>query len=136
MVPARAAYSHSVSVGRRKPVQPRSVQVQPTPRADPHPARLPRGRRLPHHFGMTGSSSLLPVRQAYDRWSAVYDVYDNPMVSAAKDDTLAMTMVAKTFRYLDEAEVAKQKRDKAAQAKGAKGAPGAPGAAAHKDEKK
>ncbi|MEN9356818.1 MAG: hypothetical protein RL695_989 [Pseudomonadota bacterium] len=58
------------------------------------------------------------------------------VVSAAKDDTLAMTMVAKTFRYLDEAEVAKQKRDKAAQAKGAKGAPGAPGAAAHKDEKK
>lgn len=38
-------------------------------------------------------------------------------VSTVKDDTLAMTMVAKTFRYLDETEVAKQKRDKAAQSK-------------------
>ncbi len=39
-------------------------------------------------------------------------------VSAVKDDTLSMTMVAKTFRYLDDAEVAKQKREKAAQKKG------------------
>ena len=38
-------------------------------------------------------------------------------VSQVKDDTLSMTMVAKTFRYLDEAEVAKQKKEKAAQAK-------------------
>lgn len=35
-----------------------------------------------------------------------------------KDDTLAMTMVAKTFRYLDEAEVSRQKKEKAAQSKG------------------
>lgn len=38
-------------------------------------------------------------------------------VSQVKDDTLSMTMVAKTFRYLDEAEVAKQKKEKAAKAK-------------------
>ncbi len=42
-------------------------------------------------------------------------------IAVQKDDTLAMTMVAKTFRYLDETEVAKQKKDKlAAQAKGGK----------------
>lgn len=41
-------------------------------------------------------------------------------VTTLKDDTLTMTMVAKTFRYLDEAEVSKQKREKAAaQGKGA-----------------
>jgi malonyl-CoA O-methyltransferase len=27
----------------------------------------------------------MPVRQAYDRWSAVYDTYDNPMVGAATE---------------------------------------------------
>jgi len=42
-------------------------------------------------------------------------------ISMQKDDTLAMTMVAKTFRYLDEAEVSKQKKEKAA-AQGKKGA--------------
>lgn len=42
-------------------------------------------------------------------------------LSVQKDDTLAMTLVAKTFRYLDEAEVAKKKKEKlAAQAKGGK----------------
>lgn len=41
-------------------------------------------------------------------------------VGLVKDDVLSMTMVAKTFRYLDEAEVARQKKEKAAQAKGAK----------------
>lgn len=38
-------------------------------------------------------------------------------VSQTKDEALSMTMVAKTFRYLDEAEVAKQKKEKAAQNK-------------------
>ena len=33
---------------------------------------------------------------------------------------MAMTAVAKTFRYLDEEELAKVKKDKAAQAKGGK----------------
>ena len=43
-------------------------------------------------------------------------------ISTGKDGTLAMTTVAKTFRYLDEAEVSKQK--KAAQAKAAPPAKG------------
>lgn len=34
-----------------------------------------------------------------------------------KDNALSMTMVAKTFRYLDEAEISKQKREKLAQDK-------------------
>ena len=41
-------------------------------------------------------------------------------IAAGKDNQLAMTTVAKTFRYLDEDEVAKIKREKAAQTKGAK----------------
>ena len=41
-------------------------------------------------------------------------------IAAGKDNTLSMTTVAKTFRYLDEDEVARIKREKAAQAKGAK----------------
>ena len=41
-------------------------------------------------------------------------------ISSAKDNQLAMTTVAKTFRYLDEDEIARIKREKAAQAKGAK----------------
>lgn len=28
---------------------------------------------------------LVPVRQAYDRWSRLYDAYDNPMVGAATE---------------------------------------------------
>lgn len=48
-------------------------------------------------------------------------------ISVGKDGILAMTTVAKTFRYLDEAEVSKQK--KAAQAKST-------GAASAKGEKK
>ncbi len=41
-------------------------------------------------------------------------------ITTLKDETLSMTMVAKTFRYLDEAEVSKQKKEKAAtQSKGA-----------------
>jgi type IV pilus assembly protein PilO len=55
-------------------------------------------------------------------------------LGVVKDDTLAMTMVAKTFRYLDEAEVARQKREKAAQSKAAKG--GKTAATPQKDEKK
>ncbi|TRZ57882.1 MAG: pilus assembly protein PilO, partial [Rhodocyclaceae bacterium] len=43
-------------------------------------------------------------------------------ISTSKDGVLAMTTVAKTFRYLDEAEVSKQK--KAVQAKGAAPAKG------------
>lgn len=35
-------------------------------------------------------------------------------ISVLKDDTLSMTMVAKTFRYLDEEEVSKLKKEKAA----------------------
>jgi type IV pilus assembly protein PilO len=35
-------------------------------------------------------------------------------ISTVKDDTLSMTMVAKTFRYLDEEEVSKLKKEKAA----------------------
>ncbi|MBV2235773.1 MAG: type 4a pilus biogenesis protein PilO [Sterolibacterium sp.] len=38
-------------------------------------------------------------------------------VTTLKDDRLSMTMVAKTFRYLDEAEIAKQKREKQEQGK-------------------
>ena len=46
-------------------------------------------------------------------------------LSIPKDAPLSMTTVAKTFRYLDEAEVAKQKREKAAAAsKGAAPAKG------------
>ena len=41
-------------------------------------------------------------------------------ISSGKDNALAMTAVAKTFRYLDEEELAKVKKDKAAQAKGGK----------------
>ena len=41
-------------------------------------------------------------------------------ISAGKDNILTMTTVAKTFRYLDEDELAKIKRDKAAQTKGGK----------------
>ena len=41
-------------------------------------------------------------------------------IVTGKDNTLVMTAVAKTFRYLDEDELAKQKKEKAAQAKGAK----------------
>jgi type IV pilus assembly protein PilO len=41
-------------------------------------------------------------------------------IGQVKDDLLSMTMVAKTFRYLDEEEVARQKKGKAAQAKGGK----------------
>lgn len=41
-------------------------------------------------------------------------------ITAGKDNMLVMTAVAKTFRYLDEAEIAKQKQEKAARAKGAK----------------
>ena len=41
-------------------------------------------------------------------------------IAAGKDNTLSMTTVAKTFRYLDEDEVARIKREKAAQNKGAK----------------
>lgn len=37
--------------------------------------------------------------------------------AAAKDNRLVMTMVAKTFRYLDDNEVAEQKRHKAAEKK-------------------
>lgn len=50
---------------------------------------------------MTGSSSLLPVRQAYDRWSAVYDVYDNPMVSAAKDVVTGVAPMAQGRHVLE-----------------------------------
>lgn len=39
-------------------------------------------------------------------------------VTQAKDGGLAMSAVAKTFRYLDEAEVARQKKEKLAKAKG------------------
>ncbi len=39
-------------------------------------------------------------------------------VQTTKDGGLAMSAVAKTFRYLDEEEVARQKREKQAQAKG------------------
>ncbi len=39
-------------------------------------------------------------------------------ISPGKDNTLAMTAVAKTFRYLDDEELAKAKKEKAAQAKG------------------
>jgi type IV pilus assembly protein PilO len=39
-------------------------------------------------------------------------------VSSAKDGGLAMSAVAKTFRYLDEEEVARQRRDKLAKEKG------------------
>lgn len=39
-------------------------------------------------------------------------------IAAGKDNALAMTAVAKTFRYLDEDELAKVKKEKAAQAKG------------------
>lgn len=41
-------------------------------------------------------------------------------MSSGKDNTLAMTTIAKTFRYLDDDEIARIKREKAAQAKGAK----------------
>ena len=41
-------------------------------------------------------------------------------IAATKDNTLSMTTVAKTFRYLDEDEVARIKREKAAQAKAVK----------------
>jgi type IV pilus assembly protein PilO len=39
-------------------------------------------------------------------------------VQVSKDGGLAMSAVAKTFRYLDEEEVARQRREKQAQAKG------------------
>ncbi|SMB26491.1 Pilus assembly protein, PilO [Sterolibacterium denitrificans] len=38
-------------------------------------------------------------------------------VTMLKDNALSMTMVAKTFRYLDEAELSKQKREKQAKGK-------------------
>lgn len=38
-------------------------------------------------------------------------------VAVAKDGGLAMSAVAKTFRYLDEEEIAKQRREKAAKDK-------------------
>ena len=41
-------------------------------------------------------------------------------IAAGKDNLLSLTTVAKTFRYLDEDEVARIKREKAAQTKGAK----------------
>ena len=41
-------------------------------------------------------------------------------ITAGKDNLLTLTTVAKTFRYLDEDEVARIKREKAAQAKGGK----------------
>jgi type IV pilus assembly protein PilO len=40
-------------------------------------------------------------------------------VSVSKDSTLVMDAIATTYRYLDEEELAKQKRDKAAKAKAA-----------------
>lgn len=48
-------------------------------------------------------------------------------ISVSKDDILSMTMVAKTFRYLDEAEVSKQKKEKAASQSKGKGAAPAKG---------
>lgn len=39
-------------------------------------------------------------------------------ISVTKDGVLSMSTVAKTFRYLDEEEVARQKKEKAAKAKG------------------
>jgi len=41
-------------------------------------------------------------------------------IAAGKDNLLSMTAVAKTFRYLDEEELAKQKREKAAKTRGGK----------------
>ncbi len=41
-------------------------------------------------------------------------------IISGKDNVLAMTAVAKTFRYLDEEELAKVKKEKAAQPKGGK----------------
>lgn len=41
-------------------------------------------------------------------------------IAAGKDNLLTMTAVAKTFRYLDEEEIAKQKKEKAAKARGGK----------------
>ncbi len=41
-------------------------------------------------------------------------------IASGKDNVLVMTAVAKTFRYLDEDELAKVKREKAAAAKGGK----------------
>ena len=43
-------------------------------------------------------------------------------IAVLKDDALTMTTVAKTFRYLDEAEVAKLRKEKAASQKGSGGA--------------
>ncbi len=44
---------------------------------------------------MSHDPPLVPVRSAYDRWSAVYDAYDNPMVSAATEIVAGLARMAK-----------------------------------------
>jgi malonyl-CoA O-methyltransferase len=50
---------------------------------------------------MTGSLPLVPLRQAYDRWSAVYDTYDNPMVSAATEIVAGIAPMAEGRHVLE-----------------------------------
>jgi malonyl-CoA O-methyltransferase len=50
---------------------------------------------------MNGKPPLVPVRQAYDRWSAVYDVYDNPMVSAATEIVAGIASMAEGRHVLE-----------------------------------
>lgn len=45
-------------------------------------------------------------------------ILTNVAVDGAKDQTLKLEAIANTYRYLDDEEVAKQKREKAAKAKG------------------
>jgi type IV pilus assembly protein PilO len=52
--------------------------------------------------------------------SRIVTLNDIDVTTGKDNSTLTMTMVAKTFRYLDEAEISKQKREKQEKGKGKK----------------
>lgn len=50
---------------------------------------------------MSQDPAPIPVRRAYDRWSAVYDAYDNPMVSAASEIVASLAPMARGRHVLE-----------------------------------
>ena len=50
---------------------------------------------------MSQDPPLIPVRRAYDRWSAIYDDYDNPMVSAASEIVAGLAPMARGRHVLE-----------------------------------
>jgi len=84
-------------IGRKRPGRPIRSAVQET-------------ARLLEAAGWKVRTSVVKKKGAVRRRSR----------EAAKDGTLAMDTVARTFRYLDEEEVAASRKQKAAVKKGAK----------------